>query len=102
MRENRPIVLRLKPGQEARLRAGHAWVFSNEIAQVDGGAAPGALAQVFTAGGESLGLAFYHPNSLIAGRMLSPKIEPIDAAFFHGRLAAAMAYRQRVCPGENS
>ena len=96
------IAVRLKPGQEDRLRAGHLWVFSNEIAQVEGQAEPGCLAQVFTAGGESLGLAFYNPKSLIAARMLSTKVEAIDAAFFHKRFAAALAYRQKACPGETS
>ncbi|MBI5241995.1 MAG: class I SAM-dependent rRNA methyltransferase [Elusimicrobia bacterium] len=96
------VSVKLKPGQEDRLRAGHLWVFSNEIAGVEGPAEPGSLAQIFTAGGESLGLAFYHPNSLIAARLLTSKVEAIDAAFFHKRLAAALAYRQRACPGETS
>jgi len=96
------ITVKLKSGQEDRLRAGHLWVFSNEIAQVEGKAEPGSLAQVFTAGGESLGLAFYNPNSLIAARMLTAKVEAIDAAFFHKRFAAALAYRQKACPGETS
>ncbi len=102
MKENSPVLLHLKPGQEARLRAGHAWIFSNEIARVEGSAEPGALAQVFTAGRESLGMALYHPHSLIAGRMLSSQIESIDVDFFRRRLAAARAYRERVCPGEDS
>jgi 23S rRNA (cytosine1962-C5)-methyltransferase len=96
------VAVKLKPGQEDRLRSGHLWLFSNEIAQVEGAAAAGSLAQVFTAGGESLGLAFYNPNSLIAARMLTAKVEAIDAAFFHKRFAAALAYRQKVCPGETS
>ncbi|MCX5796623.1 MAG: class I SAM-dependent rRNA methyltransferase [Elusimicrobia bacterium] len=96
------VAVKLKPGQEDRLRGGHLWVFSNEIAQVEGKAEPGSLAQVFTAGGECLGVAFYNPNSLIAARMLSAKVEAIDAAFFHKRFAAALAYRQKTLPGETS
>ncbi|MDD5656416.1 MAG: class I SAM-dependent rRNA methyltransferase [Elusimicrobia bacterium] len=95
-------VVRLKPGQEDRLRAGHLWLFSNEVARVEGAAPPGCLAKVATAGGESLGLGFYHPHSLIALRMLAPGVEPVDAAFFRRRLEAALAYRTRVCPGETS
>lgn len=95
-------VVKLKPGQEDRLRAGHLWVFSNEIAGVEGPAETGSLAQVLTAGGESLGVAFYNPNSLIAARLLSRQVEAVDAAFFHKRLAAALAYRQKACPGETS
>ncbi|MFA6003953.1 MAG: class I SAM-dependent rRNA methyltransferase [Elusimicrobiota bacterium] len=95
-------VVRLKPGQEDRIRAGHLWVFSNEVGKVEGPAESGALAQVFTAGGESIGVAFYNPNSLIACRMLSPRVESVDEEFFHRRFEAALAYRHRMCPGETS
>ena len=95
----------LNPAQEKRLLAGHNWVFSNEIREVLAESEPqaGDLALVVTAGGHELGLAFYHPHSLIAARMLtrSPK-EPIDAGFFGKRLADALAYREKVCPGENA
>ena len=95
----------LHPTQEKRLLAGHNWVFSNEIKEVRAEAEPkpGDLAIIVTSTGHELGLAFYHPHSLIAGRMLtrSPK-EVIDADFFRRRLADAIAYRERVCPGENA
>lgn len=95
----------LNPAQEKRLLAGHDWVFSNEIKEVQAESEPkaGDLAIVVTSSGHELGLAFYHPHSLIAGRMLtrSPK-EAIDAGFFKNRLAAAMTYREKVCPGENA
>jgi 23S rRNA (cytosine1962-C5)-methyltransferase len=95
----------LHPTQEKRLLAGHNWVFSNEIKEVraEGTPKPGDLAVIVTSTGHELGLAFYHPNSLIAGRMLtrSPK-DVIDADFFRKRLADAIAYRERVCPGENA
>lgn len=95
----------LHPTQEKRLLAGHNWVFSNEIKEVraDGEPKPGDLAVIVTSTGHELGLCFYHPNSLIAGRMLtrSPK-DVIDADFFRKRLADALAYREKVCPGENA
>lgn len=95
----------LNPTQEKRLLAGHNWVFSNEIKEVLARSEPqpGDIALVVTSTGLELGLAFYHPNSLIAARMLtrSPK-DVIDAAFFHQRLAEAIAYREKLCPGENA
>jgi 23S rRNA (cytosine1962-C5)-methyltransferase len=95
----------LHPTQEKRLLAGHNWVFSNEIKEVLAEEEPkaGDLALVVTSSGQELGLAFYHPNSLIAGRMLtrSPK-EPIDVGFFKKRLGDAMAYRDKLYPGENA
>ncbi|MFI5351100.1 MAG: class I SAM-dependent rRNA methyltransferase [Elusimicrobiota bacterium] len=95
----------LHPAQEKRLLAGHNWVFSNEIKEVRAEAEPkpGDLAVIVTSTGHELGLCFYHPNSLIAGRMLtrSPK-DVIDADFFRKRLADAIAYREKICPGENA
>ena len=95
----------LNPAQEKRLLAGHNWVFSNEIKEVRAEAEPkpGDLAVIVTSTGHELGLCFYHPHSLIAGRMLtrSPR-EVIDADFFRKRLADALAYRERICPGENA
>jgi 23S rRNA (cytosine1962-C5)-methyltransferase len=95
----------LHPTQEKRLLAGHDWVFSNEIKEVlaEEEPKPGDVALVVTASGHELGLAFYHPNSLIAARMLtrSPK-EAIDADFFRARLKAALDYREKLLPGENA
>jgi 23S rRNA (cytosine1962-C5)-methyltransferase len=95
----------LHPTQEKRLLAGHNWVFSNEIKEVRAEVQPkpGDLAVIVTSTGHELGLCFYHPNSLIAGRMLtrSPN-EVIDADFFRKRLADAIAYREKVCAGENA
>lgn len=96
------VTVRLKPGQERRLLAGHAWVFSNEIAQIEGEAAAGDLARVFTASGRDLGAAFYNPQSLIACRMLGEEGAPVDVDFFRKRLGSALAYRERVCPGESA
>lgn len=93
----------LKPGQERRLFGGHSWVFSNEVASVDGAAESGSVAQVVSAGGNLIGSAFYNPHSLIACRMLSLREEVVpDVSFFIKRLAAAKAYRERVRPGETS
>ncbi|MDE2039486.1 MAG: class I SAM-dependent rRNA methyltransferase [Elusimicrobia bacterium] len=95
-----PLTVRLKPAQERRVLAGHAWVFSNEIASVEGEGEPGALARVLAADGTLVGAAFYNPRSLIACRMLAlgEMVEP-DAAFFHSRLSKALAFRQRLKPG---
>lgn len=95
----------LRPTQERRILAGHRWVFSNEIREVTSVGQPkaGDLALVAAAGGQELGLAFYHPNSLIAARLLAVGSgEPVDAEFFRKRLAEALSYRERLYPGENA
>jgi 23S rRNA (cytosine1962-C5)-methyltransferase len=96
------VKVRLKPGQEKRVQAGHPWVFSNEIAEVEKPAEPGDLAEVRSAGGALIGTAFYHPHSLIACRMLGFEALTVDVEFFRKRFSEAMAYRERVCPGETA
>ena len=97
------LKITLKPGQEKRVFAGHAWVFSNEIASIDGPAETGAAATVVTAGGSLIGTAVYNPHSLIACRMLSLKeTVELDAPFFLKKLSAAKEFRERVRPGETS
>lgn len=90
----------LKKGEDKRLRAGHLWVFSNEVdvkrsPLVD--FVPGQLADVVDAGGRAVGSALISPHSLICARLISrrPGVIP-DAAWFAERLEAALALRQRL------
>ncbi len=98
---NRPAITLLK-GRSARIRAGHPWVFSNEINMVpEVKALPlGQLVTVIDAGGERLGVATFNPHSLIAARMLTLNAdETITADFFATRLRAALALRQSLFDG---
>jgi len=96
--KKRPTV-RLQPRQDARLRHGHPWAYSNEI-MMDAEAKaipPGTPVTVTTAGGERLGVAFFNPHTLIAARVLSKDTDTvIDRAFFAGRFAAALRLRGRL------
>lgn len=96
-------VLRLKKNEDRRLRAGHLWIFSNEV---DTAATPlrsfdaGALCAVENARGEPLGTAYVNPDSLIAARLLTRDCRgPIDRAFFVKRLERALDLRER-CYGQ--
>jgi 23S rRNA (cytosine1962-C5)-methyltransferase len=94
----RPVI-RLLPGQQKRARHGHPWVYSNEIA-MDAAAkslSPGTLVRVESANGESLGVAFFNPHSLVAARILSsdPSCE-VDAGFLAERLSRALALREAL------
>jgi 23S rRNA (cytosine1962-C5)-methyltransferase len=90
--------LRLKKNEDRRLRGGHLWIFSNEV---DTAAtplktfAPGDLAAVENARGESLGLAYINPDSLICARLLSRNAKAdIGTAFFIRRLEQARNLRE--------
>ena len=85
----RPIV-RLKPRDGRRVRAGAPWIFANEIATdaATRSLPPGALVEAEGDDGRKFGLGYYNANSLIAVRLLetAPGTE-IDADFFAGRIS---------------
>jgi 23S rRNA (cytosine1962-C5)-methyltransferase len=89
----------LRAGEDRRVRAGHPWVFSNEILMDADAKAipPGSLATLRAPGGEALGLVTFNPHSLIAARLLSTNPEAtVDALFLGRRLAQATALRDRL------
>ncbi len=61
----------LKKNEDRRLKAGHLWIFSNEIEKVENNPENGDIVEVYNSGNEFLGTAFYNKNSLISGRILS-------------------------------
>jgi len=85
----------LKPREDDRIRAGHPWVYDNEIAAVEGQAGPGAEVEVLDCRHRSLGSAFYNPKSKIRARIYSRTPRAADEAFFTESLGAALAYRKR-------
>jgi 23S rRNA (cytosine1962-C5)-methyltransferase len=91
--------LNLLAGQDRRLRAGHPWVFSNEL-QMDAAAKalpPGEIVCLFTADGRPLALAQFNPHSLIAARVVTRnKDAVVDAKFVERRIARALRLRERL------
>jgi 23S rRNA (cytosine1962-C5)-methyltransferase len=92
--------LRLAKNEEKRLRAGHLWIFSNEvdIAQTPlKGFQRGDLASVQDVKGQALGVAYVNPDTLICARILSrdPRTR-INEKFFLHRFKTALALRERV------
>ncbi len=93
-------VLYLRKGAERRLRAGHLWVYSNEVDTRRSPLTefqPGAQVQVRASNDKPMGVAFVNPHALICGRLISR-----DAA--HGmtpkrltdRMEAALSLRERL------
>ena len=90
-------LLRLKPKEGRRARAGAPWVFSNEIEMTPAlkALAPGSLVRVEGGDGRPFGTGYFNPASLIAARLLSPDPESrIDEAFFVERISHALSLRQ--------
>ena len=95
-------LLRLKPGHDRRLKAGHPWAFSNEVATTPAHRAwpAGAPVRIEGDSGWRYGTFMFNPHSLIAARLLDR--DPgavVDGAWVRARIADAVAFRARVAPG---
>jgi 23S rRNA (cytosine1962-C5)-methyltransferase len=91
--------IQMLPDRHRRLRAGHPWAYSNELALSAAAKAlePGSLVRLQAANGEPLGLASFNARTLIAGRLLTRESDAaIDADFFAARLRAALDLRARL------
>jgi 23S rRNA (cytosine1962-C5)-methyltransferase len=93
----------LAKGRDLRVKGGHLWVYSGEIASVDEGTQPGDLVEVRDFRRRFLGRGTYNPASAIAVRVLTREAdEPVDRSFFERRVDEALAYRARLFPGESA
>ena len=85
----------LKPRGEERVRAGHPWVYRSDVADVVD-PEPGAVVDVRGARNKMLGHALFSDHSQITIRMISRGDAPIDDAFWRGRLASAIRFRDSL------
>lgn len=92
-------MITLLPDRHARLRAGHPWVYSNEV-QMDTAAKAlpaGTLVRVSASNGQRLGTALFNPHTLVAARIVSrDEIDSLDAEFLTARLRRALALRETL------
>ncbi|MFI8737784.1 23S rRNA (cytosine1962-C5)-methyltransferase [Pseudomonas sp. NFACC19-2] len=92
--------LRLKANADRRLRAGHLWVYSNEIdvaATPLHGFAAGDQAVLEAAGGKPLGIVAVSPNNLICARLLSRDVKHVlDKSLLVHRLNVCLSLRERL------
>jgi 23S rRNA (cytosine1962-C5)-methyltransferase len=95
---DRPLI-RLNPGADRRVKAGHPWAFSNEITMTAAARAlpPGSVVRLEGDDGVRHGAWHFNPHSLIAARFLDPDpAAPCDAGWFRAKLAGCLALRQRL------
>lgn len=92
--------LKLRKDQERRLRAGHLWIYSNEVDTAQTPLkdfAPGDAVAVLSHQGKWLGNGYVNPRSLICARLLSEDPgQPLDASLLRQRLTAALRLRERI------
>ncbi|MBZ9567417.1 class I SAM-dependent rRNA methyltransferase [Modicisalibacter tunisiensis] len=92
--------LRLKKNADRRLKAGHLWLYSNEIdiqATPLKTVEPGSQAIIEAASGKPLGIAYVNPHSLICARVVSRDVNVrLDRSLLVHRFNQALALRERL------
>ena len=96
-------VIRLKGQADRRLRAGHQWIYSNEVDTNKTPLkqfTPGDQVVVETAQGKPIGIAMINPNTLICGRLVSRSVDGVmnKSTLVH-RLKIALSLREIAYKG---
>lgn len=90
----------LRKNEDRRLRAGHAWVYSNEVDTKRSPLTdlePGQLVDVVSHIGKWIGRGYVNPHPLISARILTRlKRDQIDAEFIERRLEQALDMRKAL------
>ncbi len=94
--------LKLQKNKDKRIKNGHLWIFSNEIEPVKEQPDPGSVVTIHDTNNKFLGTGFYHPNSLIAVRILSKNRITVNAAFFQKRIQQAIDARKSILSHTNA
>lgn len=92
--------LRLNKNEDRRLRAGHVWVFSNEVDTKTTpltGFEPGQPVLIEDAAGRPLGTGYVNPHALICARLVSrDPAYVLDQSLITHRLNIALSLRERL------
>lgn len=92
--------IKLKKGEDRRIRGGHPWIFSNEIDTAVTplkAFSPGEQVLVTAHDKTILGTAYINPHSLIAARMLDRDANTvINTEFFKQRIRKALSLRSQL------
>jgi 23S rRNA (cytosine1962-C5)-methyltransferase len=86
-------VVTLRKSEERRVRLGHPWVYSNEVAEGLKGLAPGVQVQVVDHRGGPLGVGTANPRTLIAVRLFTRGRKAVDGDLLRRRLESARELR---------
>ena len=85
----------LLPGKEKRVYTLHPWIFRSDIARVEGAFEPGDIVDIVSARGKFLARGFYNPNSQIALRIMTYRMdEPVNRELIFRRVHEAVEYRR--------
>ncbi|MBI3897768.1 MAG: class I SAM-dependent rRNA methyltransferase [Gammaproteobacteria bacterium] len=91
--------LRLNKNEDRRLRAGHVWVFSNEVdnrATPINQFEPGQPVVIEDSHGRPLGTGYVNPHALICARLIARDDHVLDQSLLVHRLNIALSLRSRL------
>ena len=95
-------VIYINEKAERSLRAGHPWVYGEEVTRIEGEYANGQIVDVFSGKDRYLGSGFINDHSRILVRVISDNTnDRFDDAFFERRLRWAVDYRRTVMTGDD-
>ena len=94
------VPLRLRKDEDRRLRAGHLWIYSNEI-DVEATPLrefqPGQPVAIQASNGKTLGTGYINPHALLCVRLVSRDLEhPLNPSLLVHRLNVALSLRERL------
>ena len=92
----------VKNSAAKKLRLFNPWVYQNEIAMMPEGLEPGELVEVVNLKQESFGVGYANASSVITLRMLSFKMQTIDAAWLKEKLNTAIRARNPILEHANA
>ena len=93
--------LTVTPKAERAVRAGHPWVYGEEVTAVSGAYQNGDIVDVCSSKDRWLGAGLVNDHSKIRVRLLSRNTnDRFDEAFFARRVQYALAYRRDVMGGD--
>lgn len=89
--------VQITPKGEAAAKAGHPWVYADEITNISGDAVDGEIVDVYSPKMRYIGSGFYNSASKIRVRIISNNAnDRYDEAFFCRRVKYAIDYRRCV------
>ncbi len=92
--------LRLRKNEDRRLRAGHLWIYSNEVDVVTTPLRdfqPGQPVTIQASNGKFLGTGYVNPNVLLCARLVSrDPNHPLSPSLLVHRLNVALSLRERL------
>lgn len=100
---DRRIRLILGKGEDRRVRAGHLWIFSNEVARIEPvGSDHPLFVDVFASSGRYLGSAIYNAHTLLAARLLDDGDWKEFKAYLEKKITASIGRACRKFTSENN